>query len=118
MLEKMVKDILAKLMRTVYPHLLRPAVMYARIVTAVEENTVVGAAVELKTEDGGVIQGYLQEHWYRYTVRILDRDGAEHPSYSPIPGVRSKVTLHPGQVAAVVMPYGDLVPVIVGEVAL
>lgn len=118
MLEKMVKDILKKLMQTVYPHLLRPAVMYARIVTAVEENAVVGAEVELQAEDGSILRGYLQEHWYRYTVRILDRHGAEHPSYSPIPGIRSKVKLHPGAMAAVVMPYGDLLPVILGEVAL
>lgn len=118
MLEKMVKDILEKLMRTVYIWLRRPAVLYARIVAAQQDAAVVGPMVELQMEDGNTLSGYLQEQWWSYTIRILDRDGADDPKYSPIPDVRSKLRLFPGAKAAVVMPYGDLLPVIVAEVMI
>lgn len=118
MLEKFVEEILKKLLQTQYRHLLRPGVVYARIIAAEQGETFAGAEIELELEDGSTVRGHRVESWYSYTLQILDQFGAEDTSYSLIPGVESKLALAVGAVVAVGLPNGDVLPVIIGEVQL
>lgn len=89
MIETGVKKVLAER----YPHLLRPAVMYAKVTAA---------------QDAG--------NYYVYSLKILDKNGEVDGSFREIPGVRSKVQADNGAAVAVALPYGELNPFILGVV--
>lgn len=76
-----------------YPHLLRPAVMYAKVTAA---------------QNAG---GY-----YVYSLKILDKNGEVDDGFKEIPGVKSKIQADSGATVAVALPYGELNPFILGTV--
>ena len=49
---------------------------------------------------------------------MVDRFGSEDSSFPALPGVRSRIQLQAGALAAIALPFGDLTPVIIGEVVL
>lgn len=118
MFEKMVEQILKRLLETVYPHLLTPAILCARILNA-ERGAVWEGEMELvDPESGESFPGRYRGHWYTYTIQILDRFGEADAQYGKIPGVRCKQQYVPGAVVAVALPNGELTPAIIGEVSL
>lgn len=76
-----------------YPHLLRPSVLYARVTAAQDAD------------------GYSV-----YSLKILDKNSETDDGFKEIPGVRSKVQASTGDTVAVVLPYGELNPYILGAV--
>ena len=49
---------------------------------------------------------------------MVDRFGNTDSNYPALPGVCSRMQLQEGALAAIALPYGDLTPVIIGEVVL
>ncbi|WP_411676868.1 hypothetical protein [Caproicibacter sp.] len=82
-----------KVLSEKYPHLLLPAVLYAAVTAAQDAN------------------GY-----YVYALKILDKNGEVDNGFKEIPNVRSKVQVEKGTTVAVVLPYGELNPYILGVV--
>lgn len=118
MFEKMVEKILEKLLKTVYPHLQMPAILYARILKA-EQGTAWEGELELvDPEIEESFPGRYRGHWYTYTIEILDRFGEADAKFGKIPGIRCKQQYVPGSVVAVALPNGELEPAIIGEVSL
>lgn len=118
MFEKMVEQILKKLLETVYPHLLKPAILHARILKA-ERGAAWDGEMELvdpETEES--FTGRYRGYWYTYTIEILDRFGNADAKFGKIPGIRCKQQYAPGSVVAVALPNGELTPAIIGEVVL
>lgn len=93
MLEEFTKAAVDKIIAEDYPHLKLPAVVYA---------TVMGQ------KSAGA--------WNEYTLAVLDRFGNRDESFPTIPGVMSKLGFEAGATVAVALVYGDLTPVIIGEV--
>lgn len=95
-LERFVKTVVEDILKKKYPHLVEPSILLARVSNAVA----------------------LTEAWTEYTLTVVDRFGIDDSSFPTLPGVRSKVQLDVGGLAAIALPYGDLRPVIIGEVLL
>ena len=93
MLPDMIKSVVKKLIAVELPHLRRPAVMRAR-----------------------VISSYPQGYWRVYSLKIIDKNGEVDARFPEIPQVYSKVSVELGRNVAIGMPYGELDPVILAEV--
>lgn len=93
MVEEMVKNVLEKQLDSKYPHLLLPMAMCAKIVTA--------APMGDK---------------YKYSIKIVDKNGDTDDQFPEIPGVYSKLSFEVDQMVAILLLYGELNPYIVGEV--
>jgi hypothetical protein len=93
MMEEMIRTVLDKTIAKKYPHLKLPAVVFATI-------TVKRPAGE----------------WYEYALSILDRFGNADADFPAFPGVYSKASYETGSIVAVAFAYGDMSPVILGEV--
>lgn len=118
MFEKIVEQIVKKLLETTYPHLQMPAILYARVMT-VTKGTAWEGELELVDQDTGEsFPGRYRGYWYTYTLQVLDRFGNEDARFSKIPGVRSKRQFVTGRMVAVALPNGELTPSIIGEVEL
>ena len=118
MLEEMVKKVIDKTLETSYPHLELPAVVYATIasVKKLPETFDVEELVIHNDEGGGSYRGHISAYWYEYVLNIVDRFGSPDEAFPALPGVKSKMQFRVGAVVAVALPYGDLTPVIIGEV--
>jgi len=93
MLEQVVKAVMRKLLAVDYPHLGHPAAMHA-VVTRAE----------------------LTGDHYEYNLRIIDKAGQVDGHYPELPGVKSRLHVEVGATVVILLPYGELNPVIVSEV--
>lgn len=121
MLEQAVQNIINRVITQECPHLELPAVLYAQVVSAreLEDRWELPDLVIYSDEGGGgSYRGHITAPWYEYELCIMDRFGNRDGAYPPIPQVRSRQQLPIGAVAAVALPYGELSPVILGEVRL
>ena len=75
--------------------------------------------LEITDEDGERTFGaHYTAHWYEYTLKVLDRFGNADDTFPELPGVCSKVQLETGAIVAVGLAFGDIAPIIIGEVVL
>lgn len=95
MLEEMIKAVIDKVIDTKYPHLKQPSILLAKAT---------------------LVNGGPESAWNEYRLTVLDRFGAIDERYPVLPGVQSVKLFEPGVIVAVALPYGDLTPVIIGEV--
>lgn len=93
MVEEFIKTGVQKVLSENYPHLLRPAVMYAKVTAA-------------QTADG----------YYVYALKIIDKNGEVDDGFKEIPNIKSKVQAESGSTVAIALPYGELNPFILGVV--
>lgn len=93
MLEQMIQNVIQKLIKTRYQHIKLPSSVLAKI-TKVQE----------------------QADYYIYNLKILDENKAINPEFPEIPKVKSKIILESGDIAAVLLLYGQLNVYIVGKV--
>lgn len=87
-----VKKIIDEQMKTKYPHAALPAAMLAKITKA-----------------------ELIDEGFRYSLKILDKNMGEDETVPEIPGVISSAAYIEGDVVAVAMLYGLMLPFIVGR---
>lgn len=117
MLEEFTTAVITKTLEQNYSHLKQPAVLHARVTQAAQLGTVFEYDVQVTNADAGTsFNAKITGHWYEYSVRILDKSGGVSDDYPEIPGVKSKVQAAVGATVAVALAYGDLNPVILGEV--
>lgn len=119
-LESFVKRVVGDILKRDYPHLATPSVLLARV-SSVKELSDTYELQELdihNDESGGSYRGHIVGRWQEYTLAVVDRFGNTDSDFPALPGVRSKVQLQEGALAAIALPYGDLTPVIIGEVVL
>lgn len=117
-IEKMVQDIIDKKLSEDYPQVQLPAVMKAQVTKATplaDEYEYDELEVENK-DSGGSFEAMVTGKWFEYNLKMLTKDGDPDSRYPEIPGVRSKIQIKAGGVAAVVLLYGELAPFIIGEV--
>ncbi len=122
-LEQFVRTALKQVVAEEYPHLELPGVVCA-VIESVKElpdtYEVSGLSVRLEGggEGNGTYTGAITGHYYEYTVRITDRTGNADEHFPVIPGIRSKNQFLAGTLVAVGLLFGDLTPVLIGEVDL
>ena len=90
-----VRRILRELVAEDYPHIHYPAASYAQVTA--------------KQQSGEA---------YAYSIRLLDAAGQADHSVPTIPGIKSKLNLDVGDNVAVIFPYGQLAPYIVGKAVI
>ena len=117
-MEKMMQDVMDKKLKEDFPQIQFPAVMKARVTkaTALAEEY---EDDELKIEDkdtGRTFEAKLTGKWFEYNPKILTKDGDVDTRFPEIPGVKSKIQIEAGGMAAVALLYGELMPYIIGEV--
>ena len=93
MLEQMIQNVIEKLVKARYQHIKRPTAVYAKITKAQESSD-----------------------YYVYNLKILDENKDIDTSYPEIPDVKSTVKLETGDVATVLLLYGQTNVFVVGEV--
>lgn len=93
MLEQMIQNVIEKLVNTRYQHIKLPSAVYARV-TKVQE----------------------YPDYYIYNLKILDENKVINTEFPEIPEVKSKVVLENGDIATVLLLYGQLNVYIVGKV--
>lgn len=93
MLEQMIQNVIEKLIKEKYHHIRLPSSVFAQI-TKVQE----------------------KDDYYIYNLKILDENKAINPEFPEIPEVKSEVKLENGDIAAVLLLYGQLNIHIVGKV--
>lgn len=93
MLEQMIQNVIEKLIKTRYQHIKSPAAIYAKV-TKVQENS----------------------DYYIYNLKILDENKLINENFPEIPKVNSTIKLENGDIAAVLLLYGQLSIYIVGKV--
>ncbi|WP_312938889.1 carbamoyl-phosphate synthase subunit L [Oscillibacter sp.] len=115
-LEQFVKTVVEKQ----YPHLKRPAVVYASVTAAqMLSDTYTLTNLQITNTDSSTsFNGSIKAHWFEYSLRVLDQFGNEDESYPEIPAVRSKLQLNTGATVAVGYAFNTVEPVIIGEVVL
>lgn len=96
MLEEMIKAVIDKVIDTKYPHLKLPSIVLAKA-TLVSDP---------------------EQRWKEYRLTILDRFGSVDDQYPLLPNVQSERLFEMGAIVAVALPYGNLTPVIIGEVRI
>lgn len=119
-LEQFVKKVVEDVLKQSYTHLVTPAVLLARV-SSVKELTDTYEVEKLDIHNdggGGSYRGRIVGRWQEYTLTVVDRFGNEDSSFPPLPNVRSRIPLQAGVLAAIALPFGDLTPVIIGEVVL
>ena len=119
MFEQAVQSTVKSVFAADYPYLNLPAVIYARVASvktldSYEINDLVIHNDETRTS----FRGHITAHWYEYELTVLDRFGSPDPKFPAVPQVRSKKQFPKGAVVAAALPYGELVPAIIGEVRL
>ncbi len=93
MLEQMIQNVIEKLIKARYQHIKLPSAVYAKV-TKVQEYA-----------DYSV-----------YNLKILDKNKEINSEFPEIPEVKSTVRLVNGDIAAVLLLYGQLNVYIVGKV--
>ena len=93
MLEQMIQNVIEKLIKTKYAHIKLSSAVYAKVTK---------------------VQQYPD--YYLYNLKILDENKEVNAEFPEIPEVKSKVVLESGDVAAVLLLYGQLNVYIVGKV--
>lgn len=106
-----------------YPHLQLPGVVCARVVSSTEladtyELGELTITLSGGGEGNGTYEGTITGHMREYTLQITDRWGNPDETFPVIPGIRSKGQFQDGSLVALGLMYGDLSPVILGEVEL
>lgn len=118
-LENIIKCVVTKMIETTYPHLVQPGVLYGRVTTAAQVDTYTLSQLIIHNDETGVsFPGHITANWYEYTLSVTDRFGNILDSYPIIPGIRSRQQFEVGCIVAFALPYGELAPVIIGEVKL
>lgn len=92
MLKGFVKKAMNEEFRTNYPHLLFPSCIYAKVVS-------------VKTERGK----------YICTLKILDKNKVVDTRFPEIPFVKTEISLEHGDIAVVLLLYGEMNPYIIGR---
>ena len=119
-LEWFVKAVVRDILKRDYHYLTTPAILLARV-SAVKElpDTFETRDLDIHNDEGGgSYRGHIVGRWQEYTLAVVDRFGSEDSSFPALPCVRSKIQLQAGALAAIALPFGDLTPVIIGEVVL
>lgn len=93
MLEQMIQNVIEKLIKAKYQHIKLPSAVYARVTRVQEYPT-----------------------HYVYNLKILDENKAVNREFPEIPEVKSFVRLENGDIATVLLLYGQLNIHIVGKV--
>ena len=122
-LEQFVRTALKQAVAEEYPHLDLPGVVCAVIESAKElpdtyKRNRLSVRLEGGGEGNGTYTGTITGHYYEYTVRITDRAGNVDERFPVIPGIRSENQFQVGALVAVGLLFGDLTPVLIGEVEL
>ena len=119
MLKEMVRTIVKQVIASSYPHVKLPAVVYAKIVSVQPCGTYDLEELSITDESvGRTFPAHLTCSCYEYHLAIIDRSGNMDSDFPALPGIRSKKPLRAGAVVAVAFAYGDIDPVILGEVSL
>ncbi len=90
-----VSNIVGQIISRQYPHIKYPAAYYAQVVSKQQSGTT-----------------------YIYSLRLLSSARQVDNSVPVIPDVKSKLSVDIGDIVAVVLPYGQLAPYIIGEAVL
>lgn len=119
MLEEMVQTIINKVIASDYPHLKLPAVVYAKVVSAKKcEVYDITDLIITDESTGRVFPAHITANCYEYRLTVIDRFGNAESNFPALPGIKSKKQFQAGAVVAVALAYGDIDPVIIGEVSL
>ena len=120
MLEEFTTKVVKKYVATEYPHLLLPAVLLARVISAkkLDDTFEQQELVIHNDETGSSYPGHITANWYKYAVQVVDRFGNADEAFPAIPGIRSRQQFQAGSLVAVTLPNGELDPAIIGEVTL
>lgn len=117
-IEKMIQDVMDKKLTEDFPQIQLPAIMKARVTKATALTEEFDYA-ELKIEDkdtGRIFEAKITGKWFEYNLKILTKDGDVDTRFPEVPGVKSKIQIKAGGMAAVALLYGELMPYIIGEV--
>lgn len=119
-LEQFVKKVVVDVLQQSYTHLVMPSVLLARVSSVKElPDTYEIQKLDIYSdENNSSYRGHIVGRWREYTLAVVDRFGNEDSGFPPLPGVCSKIQLQAGALAAIALPFGDLTPVIIGEVVL
>ena len=99
-----------------YPYLNLPAVVYARVASVKTLDTYEINDLTIHNDETRTsFRGHITAHWYEYGLTVLDRFGSADPKFPAVPQVRSKKQFSKGAVVAAALPYGELIPAIIGE---
>lgn len=118
MLEEAVKVIIEKIISSDYPHLKMPSVVFARI----ESIKICGTfdVNDLTIADKTTEQTFsaqITANAFEYSLVVIDRFGNIDENFPVLPGIKSKKQFRTDAVVAVAFAYGDIEPVIIGEVS-
>lgn len=122
-LERFTTQVFRALIADKYPHLQLPGVVCARVVSSKEitdtyEMTGLTITLSGGGDGNGTYEGTITGHMNEYTLQITDRWGNPDETFPVIPGIRSKGQFQEGCLVALGLMYGDVSPVILGEVEL
>lgn len=119
MLEEAVKVITKKIISSNYPHLKMPSVVFARIdsvkICGVYE--VNDLTITDKTKEQ-TFAAQITANAFEYSLIVIDRFGNADSNFPVLPGIKSKKQFQAGAVVSIAFAYGDIEPVIIGEVGL
>lgn len=117
-IENMIQGVINKKMQEDFPQVQLPAVMQARITRAAPmENIILYEDILIADKnEGRNFTADITGSWYEYSLKILTKTGDIDARFPEIPGVKSKIPLKAGDIAAIMLMYGVLRPCIVGEV--
>ena len=119
MLAEMIQAVIKKTIATDYPHLGLPAPALAKIDSAQKlDSYEIENLTFFNDDEGKSCQGHMEASWYEYKLTILDRFGNPDEAFPALPEIKSKKQFREGAVVSVAFLYGELVPVLIGEVSL
>lgn len=119
MLEEVVKVIVKKIISSDYPHLKMPSIVFAKINSAKIFGTYEVNSLTIADKTAGqTFSAQITANSFEYSLSVIDRFGNIDSSFPALPGIKSKKQFQTGAVVAVAFAYGDIEPVIIGEVNL
>lgn len=117
MVNEVVQAIMKKFIDTDMSHLRYPAVVRASVTSASKTGEEYECEFKSRKKSGGADEEVIVTgEWYSYNLKILDKDGSPSADYPEIPSVKSQFQIKSGRTVAVALPYGELLPFIIGEV--
>lgn len=114
MIDQFVDQIL-KEARNKYPMLDTPAAMQARITSVMKLPETFRTDCTITDQSTGESREcVMEQNFFKYSVKILDPNGADKTDYPVIPGIRSRMCFAVGDLVTVIFVGGELTAGFVG----
>ncbi len=118
MIEEVINIMMKKAIAVDYPYLKLPAVVFAKVSSVKKCGSYIIDDLTITDKNTGqTFPAHITADCYEYKLTVLKPFGSLDNSFPVLPGIKSKKQFLVDTIVAVAFAYGNVEPVIIGEVS-